>query len=81
MEDYKQIAEEAGVSVEEVRELMAHAYVERVETPYYRTTEDGRKVEAVEVFYTVCAEHCRPVVVLGTGDTASYAVRDALVKH
>lgn len=53
MESYKQIAEEAGASVEEVRELMAHACGKRIETPYYRTTEDGRKVDAVEVFYTV----------------------------
>ena len=29
MEDYKQIAEEAGVSIEGVRELMAHACVKR----------------------------------------------------
>lgn len=78
MESYKQIAEEAGFSVEAVRELMARAYVERVETPYYRTTEDGRKVAAVEVFYTVCARYCRPVVVLGTGDTIAEAVADAL---
>lgn len=73
MESYKQIAEEAGFSVEEVRELMARACVERVETPYYRTAED-----AVEVFYTVCARYCRPVVVLGTGDTIAEAVADAL---
>lgn len=78
MESYKQIAEEAGVSIEEVRELMARAYVERVETPYYRTTQEGRKVDAVEVFYTVCARYCRPVVVLGTGDTIAEAVSAAL---
>ena len=78
MEDYKQIAEEAGVSVEEVRELMARAYVKRVETPYYRTTEDGREVDAVEVYYAVCADYCRPVVVLGTGDTIAEAVAEAL---
>lgn len=78
MERYKQIAEEAGVSVEEVRELMARAYVKRTEIPYYRTTEDGREEDAVEVFYTVCAEHCRPVVVLGTGDTIAEAVSNAL---
>ena len=57
---------------------MARAYVERVETPYYRTTEDGRKVDAAEVFYTVCARYCRPVVVLGTGDTIAEAVANAL---
>lgn len=79
MESYKQIAEEAGVSIEEVRELMARAYVERVETPYYRTTQEGRKVDAVEVFYTVCARYCRPVVVLGTGDTIAEAVSAALI--
>ena len=79
MESYKQIAEEAGLSIEEVRELMARAYVERVETPYYRTTQEGRKVDAVEVFYTVCARYCRPVVVLGTGDTIAEAVVDALI--
>lgn len=78
MESYKQIAEEAGVSIEEVRELMARAYVEKVETPYYRTAEDGRKVDAVEVFYTVCAMYCRPVVVLGTGNAIAEAVADAL---
>ena len=78
MENYKQIAEEAGLSIEEVRELMARAYVEKVETPCYRTTEDGRKVDAVEVFYTVCARHCRPVVVLGAGNTIAEAVADAL---
>lgn len=78
MESYKQIAEEAGVSIDEVWELMARAYVEKVETPYYRTTEEGRKVDAVEVFYTVCARHCRPVVVLGTGDAIAEAVADAL---
>ena len=78
MENYKQIAEEAGVSIEEVWELMARACVKRVETPYYRTTEDGRKVDAVEVFYTVCARYCRPVVVLGTGDTIVEAVANAL---
>lgn len=78
MEDYKQIAEEVGVSVEAVRELMTRACVKRVEMPYCRTTEDGHKVDAVEVFYTVCAEHCRPVVVLGTGDTIAEAVAEAL---
>lgn len=78
MESYKQIAEEAGLSVEAVRELMARACVERVETPYYRTNEDGRKVDAVEVFYAVCARYCRPVVVLGTGDTIAEAVADVL---
>ena len=78
MEDYKQIAEEAGVSVEEVRELMARACVKRTEIPYYRTTKDGRKVDAVEVFYTVCARYCRPVVVLGTGDTIAEAISNAL---
>lgn len=78
MEDYKQIAEEAGVSIEEVRELMAHACVKRTEIPYYRTIEDGRKVDAVEVFYTVCARYCRPVVVLGAGDTIAEAVSNAL---
>lgn len=79
MESYKQIAEEAGVSVEEVRGLMTRAYVKRVEIPYYRTTEDGREVDAVEVYYAVCADHCRPVVVLGTGDTIAEAVADALM--
>lgn len=79
MESYKQIAEEAGVSVEEVRGLMTRAYVKRVEIPYYRTTEDGREVGAVEVYYAVCADHCRPVVVLGTGDTIAEAVADALM--
>lgn len=79
MESYKQIAEEAGVSIEEVRELMAHACVKRTEIPYYRTTKDGRKVDAVEVFYTVCARYCRPVVVLGTGDTIAEAVSNALI--
>lgn len=78
MNSYNQIAEEAGVSVEEVRELMARAYVKRVEIPYYRTTEDGREVDAVEGYYAVCARHCRPVVVLGTGDTIAEAVADAL---
>lgn len=78
MEDYKQIAEEVGVSVEAVRELMTRACVKRVETPYYRTTEDGHKVDAVETFYAVCADHCRPVVVLGTGDTIAEAVAEAL---
>lgn len=78
MENYKQIAREAGVSIESVRELMACACVKRVETPYYRTTEDGRKADAVDVFYAVCADHCRPVVVLGTGDTIAEAVAEAL---
>ena len=78
MESYKQIAEEAGVSVEEVRELMAHAYVKRTEIPYYRTLEDGREVDAVEVYYTVCTRRCHPVVVLGTGDTIAEAVANAL---
>jgi hypothetical protein len=78
MENYRRIAKEAGVSVEEVRELMAHACVKRVEIPYYRTTEDGRKVDAVDVFYTVCADHCCPAVVLGTGDTIAQAVSEAL---
>lgn len=78
MENYKQIAKEAGVSIESVRELMARACVKRVETPYYRTTEDGRKVDAVEVFYAVYADHCRPAVVLGTGDTIAEAVAEAL---
>lgn len=81
MESYRQIAEEAGVSVEEVWELMAHAYVKRTEIPYYRTLEDGREVDAVEVYYTVCARRCRPVVVLGTGDSIADAVLDALTKH
>lgn len=53
MENYKQIAKEAGVSIESVRELMARACVKRVETPYYRTTEDGRKVDAVELFEVI----------------------------
>ena len=78
MESYKQIAEEAGVSVEEVRELMVHACVKRTEIPYYRTLEDGREVDAVEVYYTVCARRCHPVVVLGTGDTIAEAVVNAL---
>ena len=78
MNSYKQIAEEAGVSIEEVRELMARAYVKRVEIPYYRTTEDGREVDAVEVYYAVCVRYCHPVVVLGTGDTITEAVAEAL---
>lgn len=78
MKNYKQIAKEAGVSVEEVRELMARAYVTRVEIPYYRTTEDGREVDAVEVYYAVYADHCCPAVVLGTGDTIAEAVAEAL---
>lgn len=78
MENYEQIAKEAGVSVDEVRELMARAYVTRVEIPYYRTTEDGREVDAVEVYFTVCARYCHPVVVLGTGDTIAEAVSYAL---
>ena len=78
MESYKRIAKEAGVSVDEVRELMARAYVTRVEIPYYRTTEDGREVDAVEVFYTVYADHCCPAVVLRTGDTIAEAVAEAL---
>lgn len=78
MENYKQIAREASVSVESVRELMARTCVKRVETPYYRTTEDGRKVNAVEVFYAVYADYCRPAVVLGTGDTIAEAVAEAL---
>lgn len=79
MNSYKQIAEEAGVSVEEVRELMARAYDKRVGIPYYCTTEDGREVDAVEVYYAVCVRYCRPVVVLGTGDTIAEAVIDALI--
>lgn len=78
MESYKRIAKEAGVSVDEVRELMARAYVTGVEIPYYRTTEDGREVDAVDVFYAVYADHCRPAVVLGTGDTIAEAVAEAL---
>lgn len=78
MKGYKQIAKEAGVSVEEVRELMARACVTVTEIPYYRTTEDGRKVDAVEAFYTVYARDCHPVVVLGTGDTIAEAVANAL---
>lgn len=78
MENYKQIAKEASVSVESVRELMARACVKRVETPYYRTTEDGRKVDAVEVFYAVYADYCRPAVVLGIGGTIAEAVAEAL---
>lgn len=78
MENYKQIAREASVSVESVRELMARACVKRVETPYYRTTEDGRKVDAVEVFYAVYADYCCPAVVLGTGDTVAEAVAEAI---
>lgn len=60
MESYKQIAKEAGVSIESVRELMARACVKRVEMLYYRTVEDGRKVDVVKVFYAVYADHCRP---------------------
>lgn len=78
MENYKQIAKEAGVSIESVRELMARACVKRVETPYCRTTEDGRKVDAVNVFYAVYADHCHPDVVLGTGDAIAEAVAEAL---
>ena len=78
MNSYKQIAEEAGVSIEEVRELMARAYVKSVEIPYYRTTEDGREVDAVEAYFTVCARYCHPVVVLGTGATIAEAVAEAL---
>ena len=78
MENYKQIAKEAGVSIESVLELMARACVKRVETPYYHTTEDGRKVDAVEVFYAVYADYCCPAVVLGTGDTIAEAVAEAL---
>lgn len=78
MENYKQIAREAGVSIESVRELMARACVKRVETPYYRTTEDGSKVDAVEVFYAVYADHCLPAVVLRTGGTIAEAVAEAL---
>lgn len=79
MENYKQIAEEAGVSVEEVRGFMARACVKRVKIPYYRTTEDGRKVDVVKVFYAVYADYSRPAVVLGTGDTIVEAVADALM--
>ena len=75
MESYKQIAEEAGVSVEEVRGFMARVCVKRVKIPYYRTTEDGRKVDVVKVFYAVS----RPAVVLGTGGTIVEAVADALI--
>lgn len=57
---------------------MARACVKRVEIPYYRTTEDGREVDAVEVYYAVYARYCHPVVVLGTGDTIAEAVSDAL---
>lgn len=78
MDGYKQVAEEVGVSVEVVRELMAHAYVKKVEIPYYRTAEDGHEVDAVEVYFAVCARRCRPVVVLGTGDTIAEAVAAAL---
>ena len=78
MESYKRIAKEAGVSVGEVRELMARAYVKMVEIPYYRTTEDGREVDAVEVYYVVYARHYHPVVVLGTGDIIAEAVAEAL---
>nr|DAT87804.1 MAG TPA: protein of unknown function (DUF4312) [Caudoviricetes sp.] len=56
---------------------MARAYVTRVEIPYYRT-EDGREVDAVEVYFTVCVRYCHPVVVLGTGDTIAEAVSNAL---
>ena len=77
MNSYKKIAEEAGVSVEEVRGLMARAYVKKVEIPYYRTTEDGYEVDAVEEYYAVCARRCRPFV-LGIGDTIAEAVADAL---
>jgi hypothetical protein len=79
MENYKQIAKEAVVSIESVRELMARACVKRVEMPYYRTTEDGCKVDAVDVFYAVYADYCSPAVVLGTGDTIAEAVSDALI--
>lgn len=51
MENYKQIAKEAVVSIESVRELMARACVKRVETPYYRTTEDGRKVATGAIYF------------------------------
>lgn len=78
MEGYKRIAKEAGVSVEEVRGVMSRAYVKRVEIPYYRTTEDGREVDAVEVYYAVYARYCHPVVVLGTGNTIAEAVANAL---
>lgn len=78
MENYKQIARKAGVSIESVRELMVRACVKRVEMPYCRTTEDGRKVDAVEVFYAVYADHCCPAVVLGTGDTVAEAVAEAI---
>ena len=57
---------------------MARAYVKKVETPYYRTVEDGRKVDAVDVFYAVYADHCCPAVVLGTGDTIVEAVANTL---
>lgn len=79
MENYRQIAKEAGVSIESVRELMAHAFAKRVETPYYRTTEGGRKVDVVDVFYAVYADHCRPAVILETGDAIVEAVFDALI--
>lgn len=79
MESYKEIAEEVGASIEDIRGLMARACVKRTEIPYYRTAGDGRKVDAIEVFYTVCVEHCRPAVVLGTGDTIAEAVAAALV--
>lgn len=78
MENYRQIAKEAGVSIESVRELMARACVKRVETPYYRTTEDGRKVDAVEVFMPFTLIIVAPVVVLGAGDTIAEAVAEAL---
>lgn len=78
MENYRQIAKEASVSVESVRGLMACACVKGVETPYCRIAEDGRKVDAVEVFYAVYADYCHPVVVLGTGDAIAEAVAGAL---
>lgn len=78
MESYKRIAKETGVGVDEVRELMARAYVTRVGIPYCRTTGDGRKVDAVKVFYAVCADHCSLSVVSGAGGTIVEAVSDAL---
>lgn len=78
MNSCRQIAEEAGVGVGEVWELMARACVERVGIPYCRITGDGRGVDAVGVYYAVCVGCCRPVVVLSTGDIIGEAVFDAL---
>lgn len=73
--DYEQIAKETGVSAKDVRRAAACA--KKREIPYLRVGSYGREYTAYHVFWAVPDEY-RPSINVGTGDTRTEAIIDAL---